>query len=77
MCMCKQSFVLFSVEFVLGITGSTMGCLICYVFPAIMFISIMPKTSGKSTAQVSYSSSSLAIAGLCTSAYVYSAHPLN
>ncbi|XP_035228255.1 putative sodium-coupled neutral amino acid transporter 10 isoform X2 [Stegodyphus dumicola] len=44
-----------NIEFVLGIIGSTIGTLICLIFPAIMFIHDTSKnTTEKRMAQVSY-----------------------
>ena len=47
-------FLLFPVEFVLAITGATTGSLICYIFPAILFLHVlsMSGSPGKMTAQV-------------------------
>lgn len=46
-------FAHISVEFVLGINGATMGTLICYIFPALFFLSVMSdKAEGLFTGKV-------------------------
>ncbi|XP_045211537.2 putative sodium-coupled neutral amino acid transporter 10 [Mercenaria mercenaria] len=42
-----------NIEFVLGINGATMGTLICYIFPALFFLSVMSdKAEGLFTGKV-------------------------
>ncbi|XP_064628822.1 solute carrier family 38 member 10-like isoform X2 [Lineus longissimus] len=52
-CTFMVGVVVPNVEFVLGLTGATMGTMICYLFPAIMFIRVMSLASnGKAVAQI-------------------------
>jgi len=52
--------MLVSVEFVIGLNGSTMGCLISFIFPALMFLKVIPTPSGGQT-QAKVSGSPLCI----------------
>lgn len=52
-CQCVMFY--FTVEFILGMNGSTMGCLISFIFPAVMFLKVMDsKSTGKWQAKVGY-----------------------
>ena len=42
-----------SVEFIIGLNGSTMGCLVCFIFPALFYLKVMEaKEGGKIMARV-------------------------
>lgn len=51
---CVIRYYYFTVEFILGMNGSTMGCLISFIFPAVMFLKVMDSNKkGKFQAKVS------------------------